>query len=84
MIDTVSHAKNFLKKIFQMAWYNSTGTENHKSLYEDDRVIDRCIFCGNQKEIKTTMTIYFSEFETNTGPICKSCYSANAKQAKAT
>jgi hypothetical protein len=24
LIDKVSHAKNFLKKIFQMAWYNST------------------------------------------------------------
>ena len=66
-----------------MAWYNSTGKENHPSLYET-RVVDRCLFCGDQKEIKTTMTIYFSEFETNTGPICKSCYSANAKHAKAT
>ena len=48
-----------------MAWYNSTGKENHPSLYET-RVVDRCLFCGDQKEIKTTMTIYFSEFETNT------------------
>ena len=55
-----------------MAWYNATGKENDKSLYENNRVIDRCIFCGNHSEIKTTMTIYFSEFETNTGPICKS------------
>ena len=45
-----------------MAWYNSTGKENHKSLFED-RIVDRCIFCGNHNEIKTTMTIYFSEFE---------------------
>ena len=66
-----------------MAWYNATGKENDKSLYENNRVIDRCIFCGNHSEIKTTMTIYFSEFETNTGPICKSCYHANAKQVKA-
>lgn len=66
-----------------MAWYNATGKENDKSLYENNRVIDRCIFCGNHSEIKTTMTIYFSEFETNTGPICKSCYHANAKVAKA-
>ena len=50
-----------------MAWYNSTGKENHKSLFED-KIVDRCIFCGNHNEIKTTMTIYFSEFETNTGP----------------
>ena len=64
-----------------MAWYNATGKENDKSLYENNRVIDRCIFCGNHDEIKTTMTIYFSEFETNTGPICKRCYHANARKA---
>ena len=66
-----------------MAWYNATGKENDKSLYENNRVIDRCIFCGNHSEIKTTMTIYFSEFEINTGTICKSCYLANAKTIKA-
>ena len=65
-------------------WATATGKENAKEFYEDNRIVDRCIFCGQEKEIKTTMTIYFSEFETNTGPICKSCYSANAKQAKAT
>ena len=65
-----------------MAWYNSTGKENHKSLFED-KIVDRCIFCGNHNEIKTTMTIYFSEFETNSGPCCKICYSANAKTIKA-
>ena len=56
--------------------------ENAKEFYEDNRVIDKCIFCSHHKEIKTTMTIYFSEFEMNTGPICKSCYSANAKTAQ--
>ena len=66
-----------------MAWYNSTGLENHKSLYEETSVVDRCIFCGNHNEIKTTKTIQFSEFETNTGPICKSCYSANAVMIQA-
>ena len=44
-----------------MAWYNATGKENDKSLYENNRVIDRCIFCGNHDEIKTTMTIYFRQ-----------------------
>lgn len=63
-----------------MAWYNATGKENDKSLYQK-RVIDRCIFCGNHEEIKTTMTIFFSEFETNTGPICKRCYHVNARKA---
>jgi hypothetical protein len=60
-----------------MAWYNATGKENDKSLYQE-RVIDRCKFCGQHKEIKTTMTIVFSEFEQSHGPICKDCYSANA------
>lgn len=66
-----------------MAWYNSTGTENHKSVFEDSRVVDRCKFCGQHEEIKTTMTIVFSEFEYSTGPICKKCYSANAVKIQA-
>ena len=66
-----------------MAWYNATGKENHKSVYEDNRIIDRCIFWGHEKEIKTTMTIAYSEFETNHGPICRTCYSANASTIKA-
>jgi len=28
-----------------MAWYNSTGKENHKSVFENTSH-DRCIFCG--------------------------------------
>lgn len=39
--------------------------------------------CGSVEEIKCQMTIQFSEFEYNTGPCCKRCYSANAKQAQA-
>ena len=68
-----------------MAWYNATGKENDKSLYEHNRVIDRCIFCGGDRtEIaRTDFTIMFSEFEYTTGSICKSCYHANAKQVKA-
>ena len=31
---------------------------------------------------KRNFTIVFSEFEHNTGSICKSCYHANAKQLK--
>ena len=67
-----------------MAWYNSTGKENHKSLF-DNVEYDRCIFCGGSRtEIaRTDFTIMFSEFEYNTGSICKTCYSANAKQVKA-
>ena len=42
-------------------------------------------FCGGSRtEIaRTDFTIMFSEFEYNTGSICKTCYSANAKQVKA-
>ena len=66
-----------------MAWYNTNGKENYKSVCEDNRIIDRCIFCGHEKEIITTMTIAYSEFETNHGPICRTCYSANATTIKA-
>ena len=67
-----------------MAWYNSTGKENHSSLF-DNVEFDRCIFCGGDRtEIaRTDFTIQFSEFEYSTGSICKSCYHANAKQVKA-
>ncbi len=64
-----------------MAWYNLNSTDDIVKEFCQERVIDRCIFCGQHEEIKTTMTIYFSEFETNTGPICKRCYHANAKKA---
>ena len=67
-----------------MAWYNATGKENHKSLF-DNVSLDRCIFCGSDREeiARTDFTIMFSEFEYSTGSICKSCYHANAKQVKA-
>ncbi len=65
-----------------MAWWNATGRENAKEFYENNKVISRCIFCGNEKEIKTVMSICFSEHEVESGPMCKECYSANAKSAK--
>jgi len=38
-----------------MAWYNSTGKENHKSLF-DNVEYDRCIFCGGSRtEIARTI-----------------------------
>ena len=58
------------------SWQNSQGRENHKSLWEEP-VKDRCLFCGSVEEIKCQMTIQFSEFEYNTGPICRKCYSTN-------
>ena len=45
-----------------MAWDNATGKENDKSLFQE-RVIDRCLFCGQHEEIKCNMAIQFSEFE---------------------
>ena len=43
-------------------WATATGKEGpKKEFYEDNIVIDRCIFCGQEKEIKTKMTIFFSE-----------------------
>ena len=51
-----------------MAWYNSTGKENHSSLF-DNVEFDRCIFCGdNRTEIaQTDFTIMFSGYEYSTG-----------------
>ena len=63
-----------------MAWYNSTGKENHKSIF-DNVSHDRCIFCGGDRtEIaRTDFTIMFSEFKYRTRSNHKACYSANAK-----
>jgi hypothetical protein len=76
--------KNIIKFFFKMAWYNSTGKENDKSVFENISH-DRCIMCNSDRtEIaRTNFTIMFSEFEYNTGSICKKCYSANAVQVKA-
>lgn len=55
-----------------MGWYRP-----HVSLNTDPKFItDRCINCGHEKEIKTTITMEFGEGNYNTGPICKSCYSS--------
>lgn len=54
------------------SWQNSSGKENHKSVFENVSH-DRCILCGGDRvEIaKTNFTIMFSEFEYSTGSICK-------------
>lgn len=69
--------KKIIKKIIQMGWYKA-----HRTFAtEPGPITDRCIFCGEIKPIKRTdFTIIFSEFETNTGSICKDCYSANARK----
>ena len=65
-----------------MAWYNATGKENHKSLFEKP-LKDRCGFCGETKVIKCNMAIVFSEFEYENTKCCRDCYSANAIEVKA-
>ena len=49
------------------SWQNSSGKENHKSLFENVSH-DRCIFCGSDREeiARTDFTIMFSEFEYST------------------
>ena len=63
---------------------NSSGKENHKSIFENVSH-ERFIMCNQDRtEIaRTGFTIMFSEFEYNTGSICRTCYHANAKQVKA-
>ena len=65
-----------------MAWYNATGKENHKSLFEKP-LKDRCGFCGETKVIKCNMAIVFSEFEYENTKCCRDWYSANAIEVKA-
>ena len=65
-----------------MAWYNATGKENHKSLFENP-LKDRCGFCGDIKVIKCKMAIVFSEFEYENTNCCRECYSLNAVEVKA-
>jgi hypothetical protein len=57
-----------------MSW-----SKQHPSFSENPfnkPIIDRCINCGQTKEIKTTITMEY-EGSLNTGPICKKCYSTN-------
>ena len=50
------------------SWQNSSGKENHKSLF-DNTSHDRCIMCNQDRtEIaRTDFVIMFSEFEYNKG-----------------
>ena len=66
------------------SWQNSSGKENHRSIFENVSH-DRCIFCGGDRtEIaRTDFVLMFSEHEYTKGSICKTCYTANAKQVKA-
>ena len=58
-----------------MSWY-----KQHSSFAENPfnkPIIDRCINCGQSKEVKTTITMEFGEGNYNTGPICKDYWISN-------
>ena len=64
-----------------MGWYKAHATLNKPN---GSRLIDKCLFCGQHKEIKATnFVLEFSEWERETGNICKSCYVANAVKVTA-
>ena len=57
-----------------MGWYKA-----HSSLNTDEGsidLIDRCINCGSEKKIRTTITMEFGEGNFNHGPICYDCYNS--------
>ena len=59
-----------------MGWYKAHSTLNKP---QENPNVDRCLFCGDIKEIKRTdFVLEYSEFEQETGKICKDCYVANA------
>ena len=58
-----------------MGWY-----KQHSSFKENPfnkPVIDRCINCGDQAEVRAQITMEFGEGNYNTGPICKDCWISN-------
>ena len=46
-----------------MAWYNLNNTDQIVKEFCKRKRIERCGFCGQEKEIRTDKKIYFSEFE---------------------
>ena len=58
-----------------MGWY-----KQHSSFSENQfnkTITDRCINCGQAKEVKATITMEFGEGNYNTGPCCKDCWISN-------
>jgi len=57
-----------------MSW-----AKGHSSLTENSTAptIDRCINCGDHKQVHAQITMEFGEDNLNTGPICRKCYSTN-------
>ena len=53
-----------------MAWYNLNNTDQIAKEFCKRKRIERCGFCGQEKEIRTDKKIYFSEFEVEDRAIC--------------
>jgi len=58
-----------------MGWYKQHSSFSENSFNKP--IIDRCINCGQAKEIKTTITMEFGGDNFHTGPCCKDCYLVN-------
>ena len=54
-----------------MSW-----ARGHSSLTENSAAptIDRCINCGDNKEVQARITMEYGEGNYNTGAICRKCY----------
>ena len=74
----------FFSKKNMASWQNSSGKENHKSLF-DNTSHDQVYYVqpGSNRNSTNRFHNYVSEFEYNTGSICKTCYHANAVKVKA-
>ena len=54
--------------------------ENYnKNFYKGRYLIDRCINCGDPKQILDIAFLIYQDGKSSMGPICKDCYSANKK-----
>ena len=58
-----------------MGWYKQHSSFSENLLNKP--VIDRCINCGDQAEVRSQITMEFGEGNYNTGPICKDCWISN-------
>ena len=59
-----------------MGWYRPHTTLNREP---GPGLKDKCIFCGQIKTVmRSDFVLEFSDFERETGNICKDCYVANS------
>ena len=66
-----------------MAWYNLNNTDQIAKEFCKRKRIERCGFCGQEKEIRTDKKIYFSQFEVEDRAICYEYYHYHSKKAVA-